>query len=311
MKIYIAGHNGLVGSALMKIAQAKKQYEIITKNRADLELTDTNQVFNFFEKEKPDWVFLAAAKVGGIYANNTCPVEFLLDNLKVQNNVIEACFKFGVAKLLFLGSSCIYPKLSPQPIKEEYLLSSYLEVTNEAYAIAKITGIKLCNAYNNEYGTNYISVMPTNLYGSNDNYHCQNAHVLPMLLRRFHEAKENHLNEVVVWGTGKPMREFLFSDDMAEACFFLMENYHAHDIGDIINIGTGEDCTILELAEHIKAVVGYKGEIVFDETKPDGTPRKLLDVSRINKLGWKAKTPLKHGLEITYQDFLVNKVLRK
>lgn len=311
MKIYIAGHKGLVGSALMKIAQSNKAYELITKNRVDLELTDTNQVFNFFEKEMPDWVFLAAAKVGGIYANNTYPVEFLLDNLKVQNNVIEACFKFGVEKLLFLGSSCIYPKLSPQPIKEEYLLSSALETTNEAYAIAKIAGIKLCNAYNHEYDTNYISVMPTNLYGLNDSYHKQNAHALPMLLRRFHEAKENNLNEVVVWGTGKPMREFLFSDDLAEACFFLMENYSAHETGEIINIGTGVDCTILELADLIKEVVGYKGKIVFDSTKPDGTPRKLLDVSKINKLGWKAKTSLKSGLEKTYQDFLVNQALRK
>ncbi len=311
MKIYLAGHKGLAGSALMKIAQANKNYEIITKNRADLELTNSNQVFKFFEQEKPDWVFLAAAKVGGIYANNTYPVEFLLDNLKIQNNIIEACFEFGVTKLLFLGSSCIYPKLSPQPIKEDYLLSSSLETTNEAYAIAKIAGIKLCNAYNNEYGTNYISVMPTNLYGPNDNYHLQNAHVLPMLLRRFHEAKENNLPEVIVWGTGKPMREFLYSEDMAEACFFLMENYQAHDIGEIINIGTGMDCSISELAEYIKEVVGYQGKIIFDHTKPDGTPRKLLDVSKINNLGWKAKTSLKIGLEKTYQDFLVNQTLRK
>jgi len=311
MKIYIAGHRGLVGSALMRIAQSNNKYDIITKDRSSLELTDFNQVFNFFENEKPDWVFLAAAKVGGIYANNTYPVEFILDNLKIQNNVIEASFKSGVSKLLFLGSSCIYPKLSHQPIKEEYLLSSPLESTNEAYAIAKIAGIKLCNAYNNEYGTNYISVMPTNLYGCNDNYHLQNAHALPMLLRRFHEAKENNLEEVVVWGTGKPKREFLLSDDLAEACFFLMENFHANEIGEFINIGTGVDCTIAELAEYIKDVVGYTGKIVFDPTKPDGTPRKLLDVSKINKLGWQAKTSLNSGLEKTYLNFLSNKDIRK
>jgi GDP-L-fucose synthase len=311
MKIYIAGHKGLVGSALIRAARLNKDYELITKNRSELELTDRDQVFNFFEKEKPDWVFLAAAKVGGIYANSTYPVEFLLDNLKVQNNVIEASGKFNVSKLLFLGSSCIYPKLAPQPINEGSLLTSVLEATNEAYSIAKIAGIKLCNAYNREYGKNYLSVMPTNLYGPNDNYHLENAHVLPMLLRRFHEAKYNNLSEVVVWGSGKPMREFLYSDDLADACFFLMENFNANEVGNIINIGTGLDCTIFELAKLIKEVVGFEGDIVFDKTKPDGTPRKLLDVARINRLGWKANTRLKEGLVKTYQDYLLNVDLRK
>ncbi|MDX3959085.1 GDP-L-fucose synthase [Aliarcobacter skirrowii] len=311
MKIYIAGHKGLVGSALFRELSKNNQYEIITKDRKDLDLLDKQAVFSFFEKEKPDWVFLAAAKVGGIYANNTYPVEFLLENLTVQNNLIEASFKNSVKKLLFLGSSCIYPKLAPQPIKEEYLLTSSLEPTNEAYSIAKIGGIKLCDAYNREYNTNYISVMPTNLYGLNDNYHPENAHALPMLLRRFHEAKIANLLEVVVWGTGKPMREFLFADDLAEACVFLMENKSAKEIGELVNIGTGEDCTILELAETIKEVVGYKGELIFDTTKPDGTPRKLLDVSKVNSLGWKAKTSLKDGLVKTYEDFLTNESLRK
>lgn len=311
MKIYIAGHKGLVGSALFRELSKNNQYEIITKDRKDLDLLDKQAVFSFFENEKPDWVFLAAAKVGGIYANNTYPVEFLLENLTVQNNLIEASFKNSVKKLLFLGSSCIYPKLAPQPIKEEYLLTSALESTNEAYSIAKIAGIKLCGAYNREYNTDYISVMPTNLYGLNDNYHPENAHALPMLLRRFHEAKMNNLEEVVVWGTGKPMREFLFANDLAEACVYLMENKSAEEIGELVNIGTGQDCTILELAETIKEVVGYQGKLIFDTTKPDGTPRKLLDVSKINSLGWKAKTSLMDGIIETYQDFLLNESLRK
>ena len=248
--------------------------------------------------------------MGGIYANSTFPVEFLLENTRVQNNVIEAAFENGVKKLLFLGSSCIYPKLATQPIKEEYLLSSALEKTNEAYAIAKIAGIKLCNAYNNEYGTDYISVMPTNLYGLNDNYHQQNAHALPMLLRRFHEAKINNKKEVSIWGSGTPMREFMFADDLADACVFLMKNKTSKEIGELINIGTGIDCTILELAQKIKNVVGYSGDIVLDRTKPDGTPRKLLDVSRLKALGWVAKTSLEDGLKKTYNDFLNNKNLR-
>jgi len=310
MKIFIAGHKGLVGSALFRELSNNKNYTIIIKSRLELELLNKDAVFQFMEQEKPDWVFLAAAKVGGIHANSTYPVEFLLENLNVQNNIIEASFKNNVKKLLFLGSSCIYPKLAPQPIKEEYLLMSALEVSNEAYSIAKISGIKLCNAYNREYGTDYIAVMPTNLYGLNDNYHLENAHALPMLLRRFHEAKEANLDEVVVWGTGKPMREFLFAEDLAKACVYLMENKTSNDIGELINIGTGEDCTILELAETIKEVVGFDGRLIFDKTKPDGTPRKLLDVSKINSLGWKAKTSLKDGLKITYEDFKTNKNIR-
>ncbi|WP_103649966.1 GDP-L-fucose synthase family protein [Campylobacter concisus] len=311
MKVYIAGHKGLVGSALFRrLTNDEVNFKIILKDKEELDLLNREAVFNFFKTQKPDWVFLAAAKVGGIYANSTFPVEFLLENTRVQNNVIEAAFENGVKKLLFLGSSCIYPKLAPQPIKEEYLLSSGLEKTNEAYAIAKIAGIKLCNSYNSEYGTDYISVMPTNLYGLNDNYHQQNAHALPMLLRRFHEAKINNKKEVSIWGSGTPMREFMFADDLADACVFLMKNKTSKEIGELINIGTGVDCTILELAQIIKKVVGYNGEIVLDRTKPDGTPRKLLDVSRLKALGWVAKTSLEDGLKKTYNDFLNNKNLR-
>jgi GDP-L-fucose synthase len=311
LKVYIAGHKGLVGSALFRrLTNDEVNFKIILKDKEELDLLNREAVFNFFKTQKPDWVFLAAAKVGGIYANSTFPVEFLLENTRVQNNVIEAAFENGVKKLLFLGSSCIYPKLAPQPIKEEYLLSSGLEKTNEAYAIAKIAGIKLCNSYNSEYGTDYISVMPTNLYGLNDNYHQQNAHALPMLLRRFHEAKINNKKEVSIWGSGTPMREFMFADDLADACVFLMKNKTSKEIGELINIGTGVDCTILELAQIIKKVVGYNGEIVLDRTKPDGTPRKLLDVSRLKALGWVAKTSLEDGLKKTYNDFLNNKNLR-
>ena len=300
MKVYIAGHKGLVGSALFRrLTSDEVNFKIILRDKEELDLLNREAVFNFFKAQKPDWVFLAAAKVGGIYANT-----------RVQNNVIEAAFENGVKKLLFLGSSCIYPKLAPQPIKEEYLLSSGLEKTNEAYAIAKIAGIKLCNSYNSEYGTDYISVMPTNLYGLNDNYHQQNAHALPMLLRRFHEAKINNKKEVSIWGSGTPMREFMFADDLADACVFLMKNKTSKEIGELINIGTGIDCTILELAQIIKKVVGYNGDIVLDRTKPDGTPRKLLDVSRLKALGWVAKTSLEDGLKKTYNDFLNNKNLR-
>ena len=312
MKVYIAGHKGLVGSALFRrLSNDEGNFKIILRDKEELNLLNREAVFNFFKTQKPDWVFLAAAKVGGIYANSTFPVEFLLENTRVQNNVIEAAFENGVKKLLFLGSSCIYPKLATQPIKEEYLLSSALEKTNEAYAIAKIAGIKLCNAYNNEYGTDYISVMPTNLYGLNDNYHQQNAHALPMLLRRFHEAKINNKKEVSIWGSGTPMREFMFADDLADACVFLMKNKTSKEIGELINIGTGIDCTILELAQKIKNVVGYSGDIVLDRTKPDGTPRKLLDVSKLKALGWVAKTSLEVGLKKTYNDFLNNQNLRK
>jgi GDP-L-fucose synthase len=284
---------------------------LIVRSHSELDLLDPAAVHAFFQSERPDIVYLAAARVGGIYANSTYPVEFLLDNLKVQNNVIEAAWRHGVQKLLFLGSSCIYPKLAPQPLREEYLLTSPLEPTNEPYAIAKIAGIKLCGAMNREYGTNFISVMPTNLYGPNDNYHPENAHAIPMLLRRFHEAKLAGQASVAVWGTGTPRREFMYVDDMADACVFLVENFAARDLNELINIGTGEDCTIQELAELIKKTVGFKGDIVFDPTKPDGTPRKLLDVSRLHKLEWKHKTSLEEGLRKTYEDFLGNSGLRK
>ena len=276
-----------------------------------MDLLDPQAVDDFLKVEKPDWVFLAAAKVGGIYANNTYRADFLLENLKIQNNIIESAFKSDVSKLLFLGSSCIYPKNAPQPIKETDLLTSALEPTNEPYAIAKIAGIKLCGAFNDQYGTNYISVMPSNLYGIGDNYHLENAHALPMLLRRFHEAKVNQDTTVTVWGTGKPRREFLFADDMAEACFYLMEEYDAADIGELINIGTGEDISIEGLAKLIKKVVGFEGEIVFDTTKQDGTMQKRMDVSRLEKFGWKFKTGLEDGIRKTYDDFLNNPDIRK
>jgi GDP-L-fucose synthase len=311
MKVFVAGHKGLVGSALVRELTQAGYKEILTRDRNELDLLDGKQVQAFFTNEKPDWVFLAAAKVGGIYANNTYPVEFLLENLKIQNNVIEAAYKSKVKKLLFLGSSCIYPKLAKQPIKEESLLTGALEPTNEPYAIAKIAGIKLCKAYNQQYGTNFISVMPTNLYGLNDNYHPENSHVLPALIRRFHEAKISRAPEVVVWGTGRPKREFLYSADLARACVFIMEKLNASDIGEIINIGTGSDCTIRELAETVKAVVGYNGKLIFDKTKPDGTPRKLMDSSRLHKLGWQHTTDLKTGISQAYADFLKNRETRK
>ena len=310
IKIYIAGHRGLVGSAIKREFEKKGYSNLIYRTHSELDLTDSAAVAEFFEKEKPDWVVLAAAKVGGIYGNNTYPVEFMLENLKIQNNIIENAYKNNVKKLLFLGSSCIYPKETPQPMKEEHLLSGYLEKTNEGYALAKIIGIKLCNAYNREYGTNYMSVMPCNLYGLNDNYHPQNAHVIPMLIRRFHEAKEQGLKEVTVWGTGTPRREFLYSGDLAEAVVFLMENKDAKDIGEFINIGSGYDMPIAEIANLVKETVGFEGKLVYDTSKPDGTMLKLMDVSRINALGWSAKTSLKDGLKITYEDFK-NKHLTK
>lgn len=309
-KIFIAGHKGLVGSAIHRQLVKEGFTNIITKSRQELDLLEVNQVFEFFEKEKPDWVFLAAAKVGGIHANSTYPADFILENLKVQNNVIEASYKNNVEKLLFLGSSCIFPKNAPQPMKEEYLLSSPLEPTNDAYAIAKIAGIKLCNSMNKQYDTNYLSVMPCNLYGLNDNYHLENAHVLPTLIRKFHEAKEKNLDEVIIWGTGTPKREFMYSDDLAEACIFLMKNCEAKDIGEFINIGTGIDCTILELAQTIKKVVAFEGRISLDESRPDGTMRKLLDVSRIKALGWESKISLEEGIRKSYQDFLENSNIR-
>ena len=309
-KIFVAGHRGLVGSAIKRELEARGYFNILTRTHNELDLTNSHAVKLFFEEEKPDYVILSAAKVGGIYGNNTYPVEFFTENMKIQLNVIENSFKNNVRKLLFLGSSCIYPKNAPQPMKEEYLLSSELEKTNEMYALAKISGLKLCDAYNREYGTDYISVMPCNLYGLNDNYDRENAHVLPMLVRRFHEAKEAGLKEVTVWGTGTPLREFMYAGDLAQAVVFLMENKSAKEIGDFINIGTGKEVTILELAEMIKEVVGFEGNIVFDKSKPDGTMRKLMDVSRINTLGWQAKTSLKDGIKIVYNDFLENKNIR-
>lgn len=304
-KIYIAGHKGLVGSSIERNLLKAGYNSIIKKTHRELDLTNKEKVFEFFKKEKPEWVFLAAAKVGGIYANSTYPVDFLLYNLQIQNNIIEASHKFEIEKLLFLGSSCIYPKESPQPIKEEYLLSGYLEKTNEPYAIAKISGIELCNAYNRQYGTNYIAVMPCNLYGINDNYHNENAHVIPMLIRRFHEAKIKGLKETVVWGTGAPLREFMISDDLADACIFLMEKINVKETGKFINIGSSTEISIKNLAYLIKKATGYSGKIIFDPKKPDGTMRKLLDVSKINAFGWKYKIELEEGLKIAYKDFLM------
>ncbi|MBQ8476404.1 GDP-L-fucose synthase [bacterium] len=303
-KIYIAGHRGLVGSAIMREFERKGYTNLIYKTHNELDLCDSKKVAEFFEREKPDYVVQAAAKVGGILGNNTYPVEFMLENLKIQNNIIENSYKNNVKKLLFLGSSCIYPRNAKQPMKEEYLLSDYLEKTNEGYALAKICGIKLCNYYNREYGTNYMSVMPCNMYGINDNYHPQNAHVIPMLIRRFHEAKVQGLKEVTVWGTGTPRREFLFADDLAQAIVFLMENKNASDIGEFINIGSGYDMAISEVADLIKQTVGLDAELKYDKTKPDGTMLKLMDVSKLKALGWSAKTSLKEGLKIAYKDFL-------
>lgn len=301
-KIYVAGHNGMVGSAIVRALKQKGFANLVYRTSKELDLRDQAAVERFFKDEKPQFVFLAAAKVGGIVANNTYRAEFLYDNLMIVSNIIHAAHAHGVTKLLFLGSSCIYPKMAAQPIKEEYLLTGPLEYTNEPYAIAKIAGIKLCESYRDQYGADFISVMPTNLYGINDNYHPENSHVLPALIRRFHEAKVSGLNEVVIWGSGSPKREFLFADDLADACLFLMEEY-SHK--EIVNIGCGEDLSIKELAEMVKEVTGYSGNLVFDTDKPDGTPRKLLDVSKINALGWRYKTSLKEGMNIAYQDFLM------
>ena len=300
-KIYVAGHTGLVGSAIVRTLQAKGFSNLVYHTSKELDLRYQKEVESFFREEKPQFVFLAAAKVGGIVANNTYRADFLYDNLMIASNIIHAAYENRVRKLLFLGSSCIYPKLAPQPIKEEYLLTGPLEQTNEPYAIAKIAGVKLCQSYHDQHGANFISVMPTNLYGINDNYHPENSHVLPALLRRFHEAKAKGIAEVVVWGSGNPRREFLFADDLADACLFLMEKY---DEKEIINIGCGEDITIRELAELAKSITGYSGKLLFDISKPDGTPRKLLDVSRIHALGWHHKTPLVEGMKLAYRDFL-------
>jgi GDP-L-fucose synthase len=304
-KIYIAGHRGMVGSAIHRKLVKEGYSNIITRTSGELDLRDQHAVTTFFELEKPEYVFLAAAKVGGIVANNTYRADFLYENLAIQNNVIHQSYKTGVKKLMFLGSSCIYPKLAPQPLKEDYLLTGLLEETNEPYAIAKIAGIKMCDAYRDQYESNFISVMPTNLYGYNDNYHPQNSHVLPALIRKFHEAKTNSLPDVTIWGSGSPMREFLFADDLADACYFLMETYNERNL---INIGTGVDLTIKDLALLIKKVVGYEGDLKFDSTKPDGTPRKLMDVSKLHQLGWKHKIELEEGIRLAYHDFLAKYV---
>jgi len=299
-RIYVAGHNGMVGSAIVRRLQQEGYHNIITRNSKELDLRNQEAVNGFFAKERPDCVFLAAAKVGGIVANNTYRAEFLYDNLAMEINIIHAAFEHKVKKLLFLGSSCIYPKLAPQPLKEEYLLTGLLEPTNEPYAIAKIAGIKLCEAYRDQYGCNFIAAMPTNLYGKGDNYHLQNSHVIPALLRKFHEAKTTHSTTVEIWGSGTPLREFMFVDDLADGCLFLMEHYNERLF---MNIGTGEEVSIRELAEMVKEVTQFEGEIIFDKTKPDGTPRKLMDSTRIHQLGWKHKTSLKGGLSKAYEYF--------
>lgn len=298
-KIYIAGHRGMVGSALVRILERKGFTNIITRTSKELDLRDQQQVKQFFQTEKPEYVFLAAAKVGGIQANNVYRADFIYENLIMEANVIHQAFETKVQKLLFLGSSCIYPKMAPQPLREDALLTGVLEPTNEPYAIAKIAGIKMCEAYKDQYGCNFISAMPTNLYGPNDNYDLNNSHVLPALLRKFHEAKENGSQTVEVWGSGSPLREFLHVDDLAEACLFLMEKYN--DKG-FVNIGSGVDLSIKELATMVKEVVGFEGDLVFDATKPDGTPRKLMDVSKIEKLGWKYKIGLKEGITSVYKE---------
>ncbi len=304
--IYIAGHRGLVGSAIVRRLRAGgySPESLVLRTHQELDLTDQSAVEAFFRSERPEYVFLAAAKVGGIHANNTYRADFLYQNLMIESNIIHASYRHGVKKLMFLGSSCIYPKHAPQPMKEEHLLTGTLEPTNEPYAIAKIAGIKMCGAYNRQYGTNYINVMPTNLYGPGDNYDLQNSHVIPALIRKMHEAKERGDREVVIWGTGTPRREFLFSDDLADACVFLMEHHNASDIGEFVNIGTGEDRTIREIAETIAEVVGFRGGFRYDTSKPDGTPQKLLDVARISGLGWRATTELKKGLAAAYGDFV-------
>ena len=314
-KIYIAGHRGLVGSALVRNLQAKGYSNLLLRTHAELDLTDAEATGAFLRSEKPDYVFLAAAKVGGILANNNYPADFIRDNLAIQNNVIEQSYAAGVKRLLFLGSSCIYPRDCPQPIKEEYLLTGPLEPTNRPYALAKIAGIEMCWSYNRQYGTHYLAVMPTNLYGPGDNYHPENSHVIPGLIRKFHEAKINSAETVNVWGTGKPRREFLYSDDMADACVFVMNLPDAEfaqllgadrndGLAPLINIGTGQDLTIQELAEEVRQTTGFEGKIAFDTTKPDGTMRKLTDVGRLNKMGWKATTSLQAGLQKAYEDFL-------
>jgi GDP-L-fucose synthase len=300
-KIYVSGHRGMVGSAIVRELQNKGFHNVVTKTSKELDLRNQEAVRSFYETEKPQYIFVAAAKVGGIHANNVYRAEFLYDNLMIQNNLIHYAYESGVKKLLFLGSSCIYPKLAEQPLKEDYLLSGYLESTNEPYAIAKITGIKMCEAYRDQYGCNFISAMPTNLYGPNDNYHPENSHVLPALIRKFHEAKVSSKEEVEVWGDGTPMREFLYADDLANALVYLMENYNEKQF---VNVGYGSDVTIKELAETVAKVVGFDGGMKYDSSKPNGTPRKLMDSSRLFSTGWKPRTNLEEGIRLAYQDFL-------
>jgi GDP-L-fucose synthase len=316
-KIYIAGHRGLVGSALMRQLQAKGYNNLVTRTHAELDLTDQTVVRHFFAAEKPEYILLAAAKVGGIHANNTYPAEFIHDNLAIQTNVIHEAYRVGVKRLLFLGSSCIYPKDCPQPMKEEYLLTGPLESTNRPYALAKIAGIEMCWAYNRQYGTRFMSVMPTNLYGPNDNYDLNNSHVLPALIRKMHEAKQSGNKEVIVWGTGAPRREFLCSDDMAEACLYLLEQpeeklqpLFSDKQPPLVNVGCGEDLTIRELAELVRDVVGYTGNLIFDPSKPDGTMQKLLDVSKLNQMGWKATTSLRDGIVFVFETYLTKASLK-
>lgn len=317
-RIFIAGAKGLVGSAIVRRLVADGHDNLLTPDRRELDLTDQQAVRAFFERERPEYVILAAARVGGIHANNTYPAEFIRDNLAIQTNVIHSAYEFGVERLLFLGSSCIYPKLAPQPMREEHLLTGALEPTNEPYAIAKIAGMKMCEAYNRQYGTRFVAVMPTNLYGPGDNFHPENSHVLPALIRRFHEAKLQGIDRVTVWGTGKPMREFLYVDDMADGSLFVLnlpDEVLARELLSypkpcFVNLGTGVDVTIRELAETVRDVVGYPGELVFDPSKPDGTPRKLLEVSRMKNLGWQAQTSLRDGIEKTYKWFLEQENIR-
>ncbi|SFH17778.1 GDP-L-fucose synthase [Nitrosospira sp. Nsp14] len=317
-KIYVAGHRGLVGSALMRNLKAKGWTNLLTCTHDELDLTDQHAVETFFTRHKPDYVFLAAAKVGGIYANNAYPAEFIHDNLAIQTNIIHEAYRHGVKRLMFLGSSCIYPKLAPQPMREEYLLTGPLEATNRPYAIAKIAGVEMCWSYNRQYGTQYLAAMPSNLYGPGDNYHPENSHVIPALIRKFHEAKVSGSAVVSVWGTGTPRREFVYSDDMADACIYLMslpESKFASLLGSdeaqtgyfeppLVNVGVGEDITIRDLAIMIRKVIGFKGELVFDTSKPDGTPRKLMDTTRLNSMGWCARTPLAQGLAVAYREFV-------
>jgi GDP-L-fucose synthase len=304
-KIFVAGHRGMVGSAILRALEKEGYRHLIKRTSQELDLRNQSEVADFFAEEQPEYVFLAAAKVGGIVANNTYRADFLYENLMIQTNVIHQAYVQNVKKLLFLGSSCIYPKLAPQPLKEDYLLTGTLEPTNEPYAIAKIAGIKMCESYRSQYGCNFISAMPTNLYGINDNYHPQNSHVLPALIRRFHEAKIEGLGEVSIWGTGSPLREFLYADDLGEACVFLMQNYNEEQF---INVGVGVDISIRDLAYLVREIVGYSGELRFDTSKPDGTPRKLMNVDKLHALGWKHKTSLKEGIALAYADFLRKRI---